>query len=264
MNKIYFVDIDGTILDCNNGLIKPSKKTYEAFDKIKANGDMVFIASGRAKCLLPEEILKLNPSGYILANGAYCEYNNQILFENVMDNNTKCNIIEFTDKYNGAYYLVSDDYIYTKDLKMPLHIEYSSSWFMVDCYKDQGYNDKISINIAMVAFEKDNQALVDIYEELSEFVDINHHGDYYSFDLNIKNVNKGSAITKLIKLLNINYEDTYAFGDGINDIEMMQSVKHSIAMGNAQKELKEVSKEETDTVLNDGLYKYLINNHLIS
>lgn len=38
-----------------------------------------------------------------------------------------------------------------------------------------------------------------------------------------------------------------AFGDGMNDLEMIQGVKYGIAMGNAQKELKEVAYMITDS-----------------
>ena len=50
-------------------------------------------------------------------------------------------------------------------------------------------------------------------------------------------------------------EDAYAIGDGYNDITMMKVVGHSIAMGNAVDELKEVADYVTADILDDGLYK---------
>ena len=55
--------------------------------------------------------------------------------------------------------------------------------------------------------------------------------------------------------MSIEYENTYAFGDGINDVEMLQLVQHGIAMGNAIDELKKVASEITDTVDHDGIAK---------
>lgn len=242
----------------------PSDKTKMAFDKIKANGDLIFIASGRAKCLLPSSIIDLNPSGYILANGAYCEMDGKILFEDIMPVDIRNKIINFAIDNDCVYYLENKDYIYTKDLSDKLHIEYSSTWDITKCYKDKGYTDNTSINIAMLAMHKDDCLIEKVYEELGQYVDINRQGNFYSFDLNIMNVNKGSAIAKIIEYLDIDKENTYAFGDGINDIEMMQMVNHSIAMANANKLLIAHCKEFTDNVLDDGFYNYLDINNLIS
>ena len=62
------------------------------------------------------------------------------------------------------------------------------------------------------------------------------------------------------KKLGIPKENSYAFGDGINDKEMLQLVGHGIAMGNAIDEIKAISDDITDSVDNDGIakafYKY--------
>lgn len=53
---------------------------------------------------------------------------------------------------------------------------------------------------------------------------------------------KGAAIQKLQKQLNIKPEECVAFGDYLNDYEMMQSVYYSYAMENAIPELKKVAR----------------------
>ena len=63
--------------------------------------------------------------------------------------------------------------------------------------------------------------------------------------------------------LNIPIENSYAFGDGKNDIEMLSTVGCGIAMGNADDDVKKYAKEVTDTVHNDGvavgIEKYIIS-----
>ena len=71
----------------------------------------------------------------------------------------------------------------------------------------------------------------------------------------LKKNTKGSAILKAIDFLNIKIENTYAFGDGKNDIEMLLTVGCGIAMGNANDEVKKHSNKITDTVQNDGVAK---------
>ena len=102
MKRIFFVDIDGTIINCSKGLIVPSENTIKAFRKIRENGDYIFIASGRAKCLLPESVVELKPSGYVLANGAYAEINDEILFMDSMSLEAKNKIIDFANRHQEA------------------------------------------------------------------------------------------------------------------------------------------------------------------
>jgi hydroxymethylpyrimidine pyrophosphatase-like HAD family hydrolase len=63
------------------------------------------------------------------------------------------------------------------------------------------------------------------------------------------------GIEKMIERLGITKDEVAAFGDGGNDIEMIESVGWGIAMGNACDELKRVAKFTTDDIDNDGLAK---------
>ncbi|MDZ5016986.1 HAD hydrolase family protein, partial [Clostridium perfringens] len=58
-----------------------------------------------------------------------------------------------------------------------------------------------------------------------------------AYDMYVNNYSKGYAINKLIEILNIDRKDTYAFGDGVNDIEMFKIVNKGIAMEGAKDEL---------------------------
>ena len=47
------------------------------------------------------------------------------------------------------------------------------------------------------------------------------------------------------------------FGDGLNDLEVIDEVGLGVAMGNALDEIKDKSKEVTETNNNDGIVKFL-------
>ena len=85
--------------------------------------------------------------------------------------------------------------------------------------------------------------------------------DYFSsvnksaVEVYLKKNTKGTAILKAIEYLDVKIENTYAFGDGKNDIEMLSTVGCGIAMGNASDEVKKYSNKITDTVQNDGVAK---------
>ena len=101
----------------------------------------------------------------------------------------------------------------------------------------------------------------EIKELCLSLIKTNPECDYFSsvnksaVEVYLKKNTKGSAILKAIDFLDIKIENTYAFGDGKNDIEMLLTVGCGIAMGNANDEVKNHSNKITDTVQNDGVAK---------
>ena len=54
-----------------------------------------------------------------------------------------------------------------------------------------------------------------------------------------------------------------AFGDGNNDIEMLKSVGHGVAMANASDELKAIADDVCGDVAEDGIYYYCLEHGMI-
>ena len=70
-----------------------------------------------------------------------------------------------------------------------------------------------------------------------------------------KAFNKGLAVQRLCEHLNIPIQDTVAFGDSMNDFEMLQAAGLGICMGNGSEALKKVADQVCLPVGEDGLYK---------
>ena len=87
------------------------------------------------------------------------------------------------------------------------------------------------------------------YEEYGFFHSIHptHLEVYY------KENHKATGILKALEYLNLPIEESYAFGDGENDIEMLATVGCGIAMGNAAENVKRHAKQVTDSVSQDGV-----------
>ena len=262
--RIFFVDIDGTILDTEKGDGKVSAKTKYAFKQIKANGDLIFICSGRAKCIIADEIKELEPSGYILANGAYIEYQDKLIYSADAEYDALRKLISYCNRHGILYYLEASDKIYTASLETDLHKLFSKGWGE-GCYVDEDINEDTKINIAMLALDNGDETKRQALETFLEpYFDYSRHVFFTSYDLNIKGVNKGTAIDVVLDYFNLHQDDAYAFGDGNNDLEMMKTVRHSIAMDNAVKAIKDVSAEITLSVSEDGFYDYLVKKVIIA
>ena len=75
---------------------------------------------------------------------------------------------------------------------------------------------------------------------------------------------KQNGIDKFLEHYHIDLSETMAFGDGGNDIQMLNHVAVAIAMGNANDDVKEIADYVTDDVDNDGITKALRHFGLLS
>jgi HAD superfamily hydrolase (TIGR01484 family) len=82
-------------------------------------------------------------------------------------------------------------------------------------------------------------------------------GDAIWIDLMNRGINKGKAMRFLAEYLNVRPEHMMAFGDTYNDIEMLQSVKHSYIVKNASEDMRQYAGFIADSNDNFGVLKIL-------
>lgn len=78
-----------------------------------------------------------------------------------------------------------------------------------------------------------------------------------SYDVLRSSVNKGEAIKKMLDHLHIFPSEVIAFGDGMNDKEMLQFAGTGVAMGNADSKLVPYADFQTTAVDDDGIFNGL-------
>lgn len=78
-----------------------------------------------------------------------------------------------------------------------------------------------------------------------------------------KAFNKGMAVERLCKYLGMAVEDTIAFGDSMNDLEMIQTAGLGVCMGNGSPLLKKAADEVCLSVTEDGLFRAFESHGLI-
>ena len=94
-----------------------------------------------------------------------------------------------------------------------------------------------------------------------EMFDVIDRGDCM-YEVIPKGHSKASGIEFLMSHLHIPHENTYAFGDGANDLPMLRYVKHSIGMGNADGGVPEIVSFLTRDVDEDGI-EYALKHYKI-
>lgn len=253
MSKLFFFDIDGTLIDCNQEIREVTPTTCRTLDKLKELGNYVFLSTGRCKCFIMDGVMKYPFSGYVTCNGAYVEYKGKCVYKNVVPAEAIKATMDISEKYHLNYYFEGTDYIYVRDTSDPVHQAFLHNWGMKEETVIDDFDYKtIETYIGMIVVNSKDD-IPPMVEALSPYFDVQRHQSDFSFDLTLKGTSKAVGIKELVKVLGKDIKDTVAFGDGRNDIEMIEETGLGIAMGNAVPELKSVAKYITSNIEEEGI-----------
>ncbi|AHK22374.1 Cof-type HAD-IIB family hydrolase [Candidatus Hepatoplasma crinochetorum] len=76
--------------------------------------------------------------------------------------------------------------------------------------------------------------------------------DFVYLEVNTKSITKGSALQFISSYYNIPISNTIAFGDGENDLEMLEAAAVGVAMRNASEVVKSHAKDVTNLTNDEG------------
>lgn len=269
MGNVIFLDVDGTLVN-DHGIIPDSAK--EAVQQARKNGHLVFLSTGRSKAELFPDILDVGFDGIIGAAGGYIELENRVLFHERVSEESLTHLIDFFTAHGIDFYLESNEGLFAggnaktriatlietlieANPEASASIERGLKPFH-DALKEEadltGKDvNKISFLGSSIPFEVIQQEFESRFTVIPSTVAA--FGDN-SGELSIPGINKATAIATLLDHLNIEKERTFAYGDGSNDIEMLEYVQVGVAMGNAKDEVKKIADDVTTSHDEDGIY----------
>lgn len=246
--KILFFDIDGTLLSEEENIIP--KSTIEALAKVKENGHLVFINTGRPKATVPQEIKDLNPDGYVCGCGSYIEYHGEELIHKTLTNK-RCHEIINNLLVNKIAAVLEGKH----QVSFINPINHQGVSKILDFYTNLNYNI-IDIDDTMTfdkftIFFNDESDIESFKRTITDF-------DYivrspYMGEIVPLGYSKATGIQCLLDYFKLNLDDAYVFGDSTNDKSMLDYVKYSVVMGNGQPELFEDVYFVTKNLEDDGI-----------
>ena len=245
--KIIFFDIDETLA------VKESQWLPEtvpgAIKALKDQGIIVAIASGRALFGFPEYIMDLAPDVCVSVNGQLATTaTGEIIHNHAFDAQTKADYIAWC-KDSGVHYAsvskdgmaISHELPYIRDAfdvvygTVPVDAEFheTNEIYQMYSFTEEQVEDTIPTSVT------DRVEVVRWHP--------------VSCDIMPKGGSKASGIASVLAHLNIDRADAWAFGDGLNDMEMFEAVGFAVAMGNAVPELKERADYITKNIEEHGI-----------
>ncbi|MBB6451256.1 hypothetical protein HNR44_003250 [Geomicrobium halophilum] len=277
--KLVAIDMDGTLLHSEKYV---SDYTAEVVQRMKHEGHSFVIATGRSLDDAKEIVTKADipAEAYVCANGAViAEGNGKILKEEHLHINTATNIASWLNERHFYFHLATSNGIYATDdayqfFLNDLH-EYvrtqPNSEVLKEGIRDQADQHLKDIGLQMLPAPEDIpshrftaykflvlslfperlQMIRDAWENDGE-INITSSGRD-NLEIMPAEVGKGSGLQYIAEHLGIALENTVAIGDNYNDLSMFKTAGLSIAMGNAETEVKKITHTTTDDNDNDGV-----------
>lgn len=248
--KLIAMDFDDTLLNDEKAV---TKKTKDILIKCKKDGYAIVGVTART-LKSAEDVISLELFDYlILNNGAYL-YDVKMqkgTYIGSLNNNEVTDIINLVDDASSQIDLVSGTVYYIYKNK-----KNSSLPFIRDIDNISDIHEPIARMNIFLNDEKDveyyNRLINAKCQNVNCFIMKSLNSNTWLV-VNPKGVDKSVTLENLGKEINIKLDEMIFFGDGLNDLEVMESVGYSVAMGNALDEIKEKANEVTLSNNEDGI-----------
>lgn len=256
--KIAFFDVDGTLVDMKKKVITPAM--IETLKHLKENGIILCMATGRGPYLVPS-FPGIDFDVFLSYNASYCYTKDEVIFSNPIPKEDVKAIVENASEIHRPVFLAGVEGGGANGCDKDL-----ADYFAIAKSK---VNVLDNFDFEKLMDKKVYQMMVGCYKE--EYADILRDVDgaritawwTRAADITPANGNKGVGVRKILDYYHLDKENAIAFGDGTNDIEMLEAVGTGVAMGNATDDVKTVADAICGHVAEDGIYHYCKEQGLI-
>lgn len=270
MTKLLFFDIDGTLAHPGQ---TPSPATVAAIRQLRFNGHKAFLSTGRTMDSIPGTVAEIGFDGGIFSSGAVVVCGDQIIAQQFMPDTLVQRILAILIRESALFSLETADGRFNSENGSVMLSQIDSSCVSSEMMRLSQdvlldptaipYSKYSGQSVYKIAYYSINHSLPSqLASELGTSAKVVPFDNIPGFpiatgEISDPNITKGRALNDICKHLEIPLESTIAFGDSMNDAEILSVAGLGVAMGNADPVLKEQADMVCDRCENDGIAKTL-------
>ena len=267
--KIIALDLDGTLLDSAKRLSEGNRAALEA---AAAKGIHVVPTTGRFFGMMPECIRELPFVRYaITVNGAqvYDGATDTALVREEISLDTALGIMRLLDGYDVIYDCYRNNWGWMAESFKAKAAAYATDVHYLKMIEDFRHGvPELKAHLEATATEGDVQKIM-LFTPLNDdgnlikviaddvaaaFPDIKVTGSTWNnLEFNARTAHKGMALQRFAELQGLTLANCMSFGDGLNDLTMIEAAGIGVAMSNACPEVRTAAKYITLSNDEDGV-----------
>jgi len=259
-----FFDLDGTLLD--HSISRVPDSASESVKKLKENGYLVCLATGRDMDThySVKYLKQADPDAVIHLNGNKITAFGKEIFHHTMETSLLKRIFDYVEEKGLCAGTSIGEYDYFT--KPELKLEADAAFMKPVNRNFRPVSELFEKNITVTALsfagihtESIKQMVEADFPELELFCFNAGTGA----DVVERGFSKAEGMKRVCAHFGIPMENTLAFGDSPNDLPMFSVAAHSVAMGNADEEVKMKAEYITDHISENGIRNALVKLRLI-
>ena len=254
--KALFFDIDGTLVSFQTHRIPQS--TVDALEQAKRNGVKVYISTGRPIMIITNlgQIEHLI-DGYITTNGARCFVGDHTVCQRPISPADVDRVVAAADRDGYPVIVVGEKRLAIHHLT-PVVKEIFVKGLGVDALDFQtDISDLAGEDILQLTPFCSAEQEAALMPTLDNCTSGRWHPAFT--DITAQGADKGNGLHAMAEYLGLDIAETMAFGDGGNDITIIQEAGIGVAMGNAGENVKAVADYVTTSVDEEGVRNALLH-----
>lgn len=253
MTNIFFFDIDNTLLDHRTLTIPPS--ALAAIDDLKRDGHTVVVATGRSHGHARQFIDQVRPTYAITQNGSRILHGDDVVFSIPLPRPRLVALFGWMAA-QGHHFGVNDGTSGYLSAQVPMTTTPLDTVEMPYQSHDAFYFDRDTYQGWLFFDESLDATLIPaIGERFPEFDIVRWHR--WAVDVQLRGVNKWTGCQWVMAQTGFTADRAIAFGDGLNDMQMLQGVGIGIAMDNGHPDLKAIADKVAPALHLDGIARTL-------